>query len=175
MSRGSFYIMMLISASVFLNALHGCRTLRFCCTKRTTTGYLLLSSGQRITLLLYNMKIAFIRVYYCNVISLSADIHLQFSEIYTSSLGEEKIQVSCIFPSSLAPTFLIFPPTSLFAGDFTNSQIASLFSTPKHTQTKPLSPVRELHGSASFCLSPGKTCFDGLVASKAQQLLVGVI
>jgi len=50
--------MMLISASVFLKVLHGDRRLRFRCTKHTTTGYVLLSSGQRVALLLHSMKVA---------------------------------------------------------------------------------------------------------------------
>lgn len=66
--------------------LQPCRVLRFYCTTRKTTGFLLLSSGQRVTLLLYLIKINFMlfffvtRVHYANIINPSADIYLQFKE-----------------------------------------------------------------------------------------------
>lgn len=107
-------------------------------------------------------------MYYCNIINSSADIHLRLTEIYTLSLGRLKIQVSCIFLSSLAPIFL---PAPLFVSGFTSLQIASLFSIHRES----LSPLLLSTMAVSYSASASRTRFDGPAASKAQQLLINLV
>lgn len=110
-------------------------------------------------------------MYYCNIINSSADIHLRFTEIYTLSLGRLKIEVSCIFLSSLAPIFLIFLPAPLFVSGFTSSQIVSLFSIHRES----LSPLLLSTMAVPHSASASRTHFDGPAASKAEQLLINLV